>query len=93
MLMTTPDADLIFEVYDDPVMNVAIDVYDRLAKSETLVLRAKGKFIPSAVAIANIISEKIMKGTVTVEKITVDSDEVTKLGRTLSIIEITLART
>ena len=82
----------IFDVYNDPVMKVAIDVLERLGSMSRLTLRAKGRSIPNAVAIANIITEKMMKGTSLVEKIVVDSENTKELGRMLSTIEITLVK-
>ena len=82
----------VFDVYNDPVMKVAIDVLERLGNLSRLTLRAKGRSIPNAVAVANIITEKMMKGTSAVEKITVDSENTKEMGRMLSTIEIILVK-
>ena len=82
----------IFDVYNDPVMKVSIDVLERLGSMSKLTLRAKGRSIPNAVAIANIITEKMMRGTSAVDKIVVDSENTKELGRMLSTIEITLVK-
>ena len=82
----------VFQVYNDPVMKVAIEVLERLGNLSRLTLKAKGRSIPNAVAVANIITEKMMKGTSAVEKITVDSENTKQLGRMLSTIEIILVK-
>ena len=43
---------------NDPVMKVAIDVLERLGSMSKITLRAKGRSIPNAVAIANISLQK-----------------------------------
>ena len=82
----------VFDVYNDPVMKVAIDVLERLGNCSRLTLKAKGRSIPNAVAIANIITEKMMKGSSSIEKIHVDSENTREIGRMLSTIEITLVK-
>ena len=82
----------VFDVYNDPVMKIAIDVLEKLGNLSRLTLRAKGRSIPNAVAVANIITEKMMKGTSKIEKITVDSENTKEMGRMLSTIEIVLVK-
>ncbi len=82
----------VFDVHEDPVMGVAVDVLERLSRAGRLTLRAKGLSIPNAVAVANIITENMMKGASEVEEITLDSEEIKELGRISSIIRITLRR-
>lgn len=82
----------VFNIYNDPVMKVAIDVLERLGSMSKITLKAKGRSIPNAVAIANIITEKMMKGTSAIEKIHVDSENTREMGRMLSTIEITLVK-
>ena len=89
---STARADNVFIVYSDPVMKAAVDMLEKLGSLGTVVLRAKGNNIPNAVAIANIITKKMMRGTSRVEKIIVDSDNVEKMGSVLSIIEITISK-
>ena len=61
-------------VTDDPVMKTAIDTLTRFSVTNKLVLKAYGDIIPNAVAIANIITENILKGNSKIEKILLDSD-------------------
>ena len=89
---TNNEKSYVFEVYNDPVMKIAIDVLEKLGALNRLTLRAKGRSIPNAVAIANIITEKMMRGNSAIEKIIVDSENAKGLGRMLSTIEITLIK-
>ena len=82
-----------FIVKDKPVMSSAIDVISILGKKNKIILRAKGDHIPNAVAIANVVTTKLLKGNSKVFKILVDSEDVKNLGKTLSIIEIFLIKT
>ena len=89
---TNDDEKFVFDVYNDPVMKIAIDVLEKLGNLNRLTLRAKGRSIPNAVAIANIITEKMMRGNSAIEKIIVDSENTREMGRMLSTIEITLVK-
>ena len=52
----------IINIGNDPVMQSAVEVLSLLGSKKEVVLRAKGNSIPNAVAVANIISEKMLKG-------------------------------
>jgi len=80
--------DFVYNIHNEPVMMNAIDILSGLGKFKKVVLKAKGNSIPNAVAIANIITEKMLKGDSKVEKIILDSEEVKEMGRVLSTIEI-----
>ena len=80
--------DFVYNVYNEPVMRSAVDVLSILGKFNKVLLKAKGNSIPNAVAIANIITEKMLKGNSKIEEIILDSDEVKELGRVFSTIEI-----
>ena len=67
---------------------LAVDVLSILGKKDQVILRAKGNSIPNAVAVANIITEKMLKGNSKVEKITVDA--IVGIGRMTSTVEIIL---
>lgn len=82
----------VLDVYDDPVMKVAVDVFERLGAVGKITLKAKGRSIPNAVAIANIITEEMMKGISVIENITVDSETPKEMGRMLSTIDITIIK-
>ena len=82
----------IFNVRDELVMMEAINVISLLGKSNKAILRAKGNSIPNAVAIANIITEKMLKGNSKVENIEVDTEMPAGIGKMLSTIEIILLK-
>ena len=77
-----------------PIMDCAIDILTILGSVGRVVLKAKGDDIPTAVGVANVITEKMMKGTSEVVDILVDSENGTgKYGMALvSTIEIILAK-
>jgi DNA-binding protein len=84
--------DSVIVIYNDPVMQSALDAISVLAKHGEITIRSKGNSIPNAVAVANIITENILKGNSKIHKITVDSEPIHELGRTLSNIEIILKK-
>ena len=57
-----------------PIMPVALDVLSALGNSKKITLKARGDTIPNAVAIANIITEKMLKGNSRISDILVDSE-------------------
>ncbi len=82
----------IFNVSNEPVMIEAINVITLLGKSNKAILRAKGNSIPNAVAIANIITEKMLKGNSKIQNIVLDTDMPAGIGKMLSTIEIVLLK-
>jgi len=57
-----------------PIMMAALDVLSALGNSKKITLKARGDTIPNAVAIANIITEKMLKGNSRISDILVDSE-------------------
>ncbi len=86
------DNSTVFTVEKKPVMLEAVDVLSMLGKSKKAILRAKGDSIPNAVAIANIITEKMLKGSSKIDKISVDTEGAAGIGKMLSTIEIVLMK-
>ncbi len=80
----------IITIGNDPVMQSAIDVLSVLGSESQVILKARGNSIPNAVAIANIITEKMLKGNSKVQKINLDTVEAAGIGRMTSTIEIIL---
>lgn len=78
---------------NEPVMQTALDVLSFFGTSTGVTLKAKGNSIPNAVAVANIITEKMLCGNSKVKKITLDTDEAPGIGKMLSTIEIILYKT
>ena len=77
---------------NDPVMQSAIDVLSTLGNTKKVIIRSKGNSIPNAVAVANIITEKMLNGNSKVEKIKLDTDAAAGIGRMTSTIEIILVK-
>jgi len=78
-------------VTNEPVMKSAIDVLSKLSLTNKLILKAYGEIIPNAVAIANIITENILKGNSRIDEIILDSDISDENGM-ISNIQIVLLK-
>ncbi len=76
-----------------PVMESAIEVLEILGRRKKVILKSKGNSIPNAVAIANIITEKMLKGNSRVQKIKLDTVAAAGIGDMTSTIEIILIKT
>lgn len=76
----------------EPVMQVAADLLYRLEPGKRLVLRASGEAIPNAVAVANIITNTMLKDEAQLGRIRVDSEAPPGMGRMVSTIEIVVDR-
>jgi len=87
---TKKSEDTIITIGNEPVMQSAIDVLSILGSKNQVMLKARGNSIPNAVAIANIITEKMLKGNSKVKKITLDTVSAAGIGRMTSTIEIIL---
>ena len=81
-----------FTVTDAPIMQTAIDVLTKLSINNTMVLKAYGETIPNAVAIANIITENMLKGNSRIQDIKLDSVILEEDGQMISNIEIILIK-
>lgn len=84
--------DFVFYVGNEPVMKIAVDLIPKIGKVEKLILKAKGHSIPNAVAVANILTEKMLKGSSKIQKILVDSERPEGMGRMISTIEIIISK-
>jgi len=80
----------IITIGNEQVMQSAIDVLSILGSENQVILKSRGNSIPNAVAIANIITEKMLKGNSKVQKITLDTVSAAGIGRMTSTIEIIL---
>jgi len=78
-------------VTNEPVMKTAVDMLSKFSLTNKLVLKAYGEIIPNAVAIANIITENILKGNSKIDKILLDS-EITEEKGMISNIQIILLK-
>jgi DNA-binding protein len=81
-----------FFVKNESVMTGAIDVITAISSSKRVVLKAKGDLIPNAVAVANIVTENMLKGNSSIQNIKLDSVISEEDGQMTSNIEITLIK-
>ena len=77
---------------NDPVMLTAIDVVSKLMIQDKISLKARGNAIPSAVAVANIITEKMLVGSTKIEKINLDTVAEAGIGNMTSTVEIVIRK-
>jgi len=87
---TEKSDETIIQIGNYPVMESALDVLTIIGKKNKVILKSKGNSIPNAVAVANIITEKMLKGNSKVEKITLDTVAAAGIGDMTSTIEIIL---
>jgi DNA-binding protein len=80
-----------FLITDEPVMKLASDVAQILNKIGKITIKGKSDFCPSAVSVANIITQTILRDSSKTEKISVSS-ELTDDGRLISTIEIIITK-
>ena len=79
-------------VKDESVMTSALDVLTTLSANKRIVLMAKGVLIPNAVAVANIVTENMLKGNSKIQDIKLDSVISEEDGQMISNIEIVLIK-
>ena len=79
-------------VKDESVMVSALDVLTTLSATKRVVLIAKGNLMPNAVAIANIVTENMLKGNSKIEDIKLDSVISEEDGQMISNIEIVVIK-
>ena len=82
-------------IHQQDIVPCALDLLTDLVKYKTVTLVSRGQSIPTAVAVANIVTENMMKGNSKILDIVVDSEEThEKSGPSMvSIIKITIAKT
>ena len=82
----------VINIGNDPVMLTAVDVVSKLINQNEISLKAKGNSIPNAVAVANIITEKMLVGNTKIEKINLDTVEKAGIGNMISTVEIIISK-
>ena len=90
---TKKSDETVIEIHNDPVMQSALDALSIIGKHKEITLKARGNSIPNAVAVANILTENMLKGNSKIENITVDSEPIHEMGRVQSNIQITIKKT
>ena len=73
-------------------MTSALEVLTKLSSNKRVTLLAKGDLIPNAVAVANIVTENMLKDNSSVDDIKLDSVISEEDGQMTSNIEITLIK-
>ena len=79
-------------VKNESVMTSSLDVLTTLSSNKRVVLMAKGDLIPNAVAVANIVTENMLKGNSEIQNIKLDSVISEDDGQMISNIEIILIK-
>ena len=77
---------------NDPVMLSAVDVVSKLMNQNKISLKARGSSIPNAVAVANIVTEKMLVGSTKIEKINLDTVSEAGIGNMTSTVEIIIKK-
>ena len=80
-----------FLISNQPVMISAMEVLEVLNKINKITIKGKDETCPTAVSVANIITQNILNGKTQTEKILVDS-EIVDDGRLISTIEIVITK-
>ena len=86
-----PDEDSFF-IKNESVMKGALDVITEISSNNRIVLKANGDLIPNAVAVANIVTENMLKGNSSIQDIKLDSVISEEDGQMTSSIQITILK-
>ena len=81
------------QIGNDPVMLSAVEVVSKLMSHKKVSLKARGNSIPNAVAVSNIIVEKMLVGSTKIEKINLDTVAKAGIGDMTSTVEIIIIKT
>ena len=81
-----------FWIKDESVMKGALDVITEISATNRIVLKANGDLIPNAVAVANIVTENMLKGNSSIQDIKLDSVISEEDGQMTSNIQITILK-
>ena len=82
----------IINIGNEPVMLTAVDVLSKLMIKNQIILKARGQSIPNAVAVANIITEKMLKDNSKIEIINLDTVAEAGIGNMISTVEIIIKK-
>ena len=72
---------------DEPIMNIAFDALEIIKKNKKIIVKGKGEMCSKAVAVSNILTERMLKETAKFGKIDVDS-EMLDDGQLISTIKL-----
>ena len=89
----TSSSDEIFLIdNDEPIMKTAFDILEIIRKNKKIIVEGKGEMWSKAVAVSNILTERMLKETAKFEKIDVDS-EMLDDGQLISTIKLAIVMT
>ena len=89
----TSSSDEIFLIdNDEPIMNIAFNALEIIRKNKKIIVEGKGEMCSKAVAVSNILTERMLKETTKFEKIDVDS-EMSDDGQLISTIKLSIVMT
>ena len=89
----TSSSDEIFLIDNDaPIMNIAFNALEIIRKNKKIIVKGKGEMRSKAVAVSNILTERMLKETAKFEKIDVDS-EMLDDGQLISTIKLAIVMT
>jgi DNA-binding protein len=91
-VQTEKSEQAIIQIGNYPVMESAVEVLSILGNKKKVILQSRGNSIPNAVAVANIITEKMLKGNSKIQKINLDTVSAAGIGDMTSTIEIILIK-
>ena len=77
---------------DEPIMKTAFDILEIIRKNKKIIVEGKGEMCSKAVAVSNILTERMLKETAKFEKIDVDS-EMSDDGQLISTIKLAIVMT
>ncbi len=89
---TTVQDTFVIYIEHNRVDTYAMDAISALSKTGTVTLRSKGRNIPIAVTVANMVTYEIMKNESRVRKILLDTTDEPGIGRMISTVEIQLEK-
>ena len=81
----------VIHIGNEPIMQTALNLLNEFSTTKKIILVAKGEQIPNAVAVANIITENMLKGNSKIDDVLLDS-EINNENLMLSNIKITLLK-
>lgn len=79
-------------IKEESVMKTALDVLTEISSNNKITLKAEGDLIPNAVAVANIVTENMLKGNTSIQDIKLDSVISNDDGIMTSNIKITIIK-
>ena len=77
---------------DESIMKIAFDVLEIIKKNKMVTVKGKGEMCSKAVAVSNILTERMLKETAKFGKIDVDS-EMLDDGQLISTIKLAIVMT